>query len=115
MINLHGTLIAAAIRLSTGMRISIHVYVTDKRAAARVVYMDPKNPLHCGIDLLSHETFGVYRCRPMIGKRRPRRPSRNQVSALDNDAERSSLSRCIVDDEFPRMTVHSKRTRVPVI
>jgi hypothetical protein len=33
------------------MRISIHVYLTDKRAAARVVYIDPKNPLHCGIAL----------------------------------------------------------------
>jgi hypothetical protein len=25
--------------------------LTDKRAAARVVYTDPKNPLHCGIEL----------------------------------------------------------------
>jgi hypothetical protein len=33
------------------MRISIHVYLTNKRAAARVVYIDPKNPLHCGIEL----------------------------------------------------------------
>jgi hypothetical protein len=33
------------------MRISTQVYVTDKRAAARVVYIDPKNPQHCGIEL----------------------------------------------------------------
>ncbi len=33
------------------MRISIHVYVTDKRAAARVVFIDPENPLRCGIEL----------------------------------------------------------------
>jgi hypothetical protein len=51
VVNLHGALIAIAIELSTGMKISIHVYVTDKRAAARVVYIDPKNPLHCGIEL----------------------------------------------------------------
>jgi hypothetical protein len=51
VVNLHGALIATAIGLSTGMKISIHVYLTDKRAAARVVYTDPKNPLHCGIDL----------------------------------------------------------------
>jgi len=44
-------LIETAIGLSSGMRISIHVYLTDKRAAARVVYVDPKNPLHCGIEL----------------------------------------------------------------
>jgi hypothetical protein len=51
VVNLHGALIATAIGLSSGMRISIHVYLTDKRAAARVVYIDPKNPLHCGIEL----------------------------------------------------------------
>jgi len=51
VVNLHGALIATAIGLSTEMRISIHVYVTDKRAAARVVYIDPDNPLHCGIEL----------------------------------------------------------------
>jgi hypothetical protein len=51
VVNLHGSLIATAIELSCGMRVSIHVYLTDKRAAARVVYIDPKNPLHCGIEL----------------------------------------------------------------
>jgi hypothetical protein len=51
VVNLQGALIATTVGLSTGMRISIHVYVTDKRAAARVVYVDPKNPLHCGIEL----------------------------------------------------------------
>jgi hypothetical protein len=51
VVNLHGALIATAIGLSSGMRISIHVYLTDKRAAARVVYIDPKNPLRCGIEL----------------------------------------------------------------
>ncbi len=33
------------------MRISIHVYLTDKRATARVVYVDPGNLLRCGIEL----------------------------------------------------------------
>jgi hypothetical protein len=51
VVNLHGALIATEIGLSSGMRISIHVYLTDKRAAARVVYIDPKNPLRCGIEL----------------------------------------------------------------
>ena len=51
VVNLHGALIATAIGLSTGIRISIHVYLTDKRAAARVVYIDPKNPLRCGVEL----------------------------------------------------------------
>jgi hypothetical protein len=51
VVNLHGALIATAIGLSSGMRISIRVYLTDKRAAARVVYIDPKNPLLCGVEL----------------------------------------------------------------
>jgi hypothetical protein len=51
VVNLHGALIATAIGLSIGMKISIHVYLTDKRAAARVVYVDPRDPLHCGIEL----------------------------------------------------------------
>ena len=51
VVSLHGALIATEIELSRGMKISIHVYVTDKRAAARVVFVDPKNPLHCGIEL----------------------------------------------------------------
>jgi hypothetical protein len=51
VVNLHGSLIATACRLAVGMRISIHVYLTDKRAKARVVYADPEDPLHCGIEL----------------------------------------------------------------
>jgi hypothetical protein len=51
VVNLHGALISTAIGLSAGKRISIHAYLTDKRAKARVVYVDPANPRHCGIEL----------------------------------------------------------------
>ena len=51
IVNLHGALIATASGLSAGTRISIHVQLTDKRSAALVVYVDPENPLHCGIEL----------------------------------------------------------------
>ena len=51
VVNLHGALIATPIGLNRGMRISIHVYLTNKRAAAEVVYIDPENPLHCGVAL----------------------------------------------------------------
>jgi hypothetical protein len=50
-VNLHGALIATAVGLRSGMQISILVYLTDKRAAARVVYVDPINPMLCGIEL----------------------------------------------------------------
>lgn len=51
VVNLHGALLSTTIGLSVGMRISIHVYLTDKRAKARVVYADLKNPLCCGVEL----------------------------------------------------------------
>lgn len=50
-VNLHGALILTAIPLRVGMRIEIHVILTDKRAAAKVAYIDPDQPRHCGIAL----------------------------------------------------------------
>jgi hypothetical protein len=51
VVSRHGALIATTIELSRGMKISIYVYITDKRAPARVVFVDPTNLLHCGIEL----------------------------------------------------------------
>lgn len=51
VVNLHGALLATAIPLSQGMRISIQVFLTGKRSRARVAYVDPGNPLKCGIEL----------------------------------------------------------------
>ena len=51
VVNLHGALIATTVGLSMGMSILIHVILTDKRANARVVHVDPENLLHCGIEL----------------------------------------------------------------
>lgn len=51
IVNLHGALISTTSQLSLGMEISIHVYITDKRAAGRVVFVHPMNPLHCGVEL----------------------------------------------------------------
>lgn len=50
VVNLHGALLSTTVGLSIGMRISIHVYLTDKRSKARVVYVDPENPLHCALE-----------------------------------------------------------------
>ena len=38
-----------------GMKIEIQVYLTAKRANAEVVYIDPQQPLHCGIALAKPE------------------------------------------------------------
>ena len=51
VVNVHGALLSTTIGLRVGMRISIHVYLTDKRAKARVVYADPENSLRCGVEL----------------------------------------------------------------
>ena len=68
VVNLHGALIATAIGLSAGATISIHVHLTDKQSAARVVYIAPENPLHCGIERRRLKTSGECLCRPMTGK-----------------------------------------------
>ena len=51
VVNLHGALILTTIALRVGMKIGIHVLLTGKRAIADVVYVDPENPRHCGINL----------------------------------------------------------------
>lgn len=51
IVNSHGALISTSIQLSIGMTISVHVYLTDKRATCEVVCIDPENPLCCGIEL----------------------------------------------------------------
>jgi hypothetical protein len=50
-VNRHGALILTTVPLRVGMRIEIHVIVTDKRGLAQVVYVDPDWPQHCGIGL----------------------------------------------------------------
>jgi hypothetical protein len=51
VVNLHGALILTAVALRVGMKISIRIPFTGKRAAAEVVYVDPAQPRHCGIKL----------------------------------------------------------------
>jgi hypothetical protein len=40
-----------------GLKIEIHVTITDKRANAEVVYVDAKQPLICGIALEKPENI----------------------------------------------------------
>jgi hypothetical protein len=44
VVNLHGALISTAAALRLGMEIEVRVILTDKRAAAKVVYVDPDQP-----------------------------------------------------------------------
>lgn len=60
VVNRHGALILCSVPLRMGLRIEIHVILTDKRAPAEVVYVDPERPLVCGIALNRPEnTWGL--------------------------------------------------------
>ena len=57
VVNRHGALISTSASLRVGMQIEIHVIVTDKRAPAKVVYVDPERPRVCGIALAHPENI----------------------------------------------------------
>jgi hypothetical protein len=57
VVNLHGALMLTAVALRVRMKVVIHVQITDKRAAAEVVYVDPDQPRHCGIKLAKPENI----------------------------------------------------------
>ena len=50
-VNRHGALISSSVPLRIEMKVAIHVILTNKRANAKVVYVDPDRPRLCGIAL----------------------------------------------------------------
>jgi hypothetical protein len=58
VVNLHGASLLTEVGLQRGMEVSIQVFLTGKKARARVAYLDPANPLHCGIEL--HEPQNIW-------------------------------------------------------
>jgi len=57
VVNRHGALISSTVPLLVGMKIEIHVIMTDKRVPADVVYVDPERPQVCGIGLTKPENI----------------------------------------------------------
>jgi len=57
VVNRHGALISTTLTLRVGMKIEIHVILTDQHAPANVVYVDPDWPQHCGIELEKPENI----------------------------------------------------------
>ena len=51
VVNLHGALISTALALWVGTNIDIQVYLTGKRAQAKVVCVDLDQPRKCGVAL----------------------------------------------------------------
>lgn len=57
VVNRHGARISCTVPLRLGLKIEIHVIMTDKRAAAEVVYVDRERPEVCGIALAKPENI----------------------------------------------------------
>ena len=57
VVNLHGALIATPVPLAIGIAIELRVFLTGKKAEGKVVYVDPAQPLHCGIELAKPENI----------------------------------------------------------
>jgi hypothetical protein len=57
IVNRHGALIFCTAPLRAGLEIEINVIITDKRAAAKVVYVDPERLQVCGIALMKPENI----------------------------------------------------------
>jgi hypothetical protein len=64
VVNHHGALISTTLALHVGMRIEVHVILTGKRALAHVAYVDPANPLLCGIGLEKAQNIWGIRLPP---------------------------------------------------
>ena len=57
VVNRHGALISSTVPLPMGMKVEIHVIITDKRANAEVVYLDAEQPFVCGVALEEPENI----------------------------------------------------------
>lgn len=51
VVNRHGARISCTVPVRLGLKVEIHVVITGKRANAEVVYVDPEQPLVCGVAL----------------------------------------------------------------
>src|SRR5256885_14214704 len=51
VVNRHGALISSTVPLPMGLKVEVHVIITDKRAKAEVVHVDAERPFVCGIAL----------------------------------------------------------------
>jgi len=69
VVNLHGARISTTVPLRVGMRIEIHVILTDQRALAQVVWVDPDWPRHCGIGLERPQDIWGASVPPAVARR----------------------------------------------
>ena len=92
------------------MRVSIHVYLTDKRAAARIVYIDPETPLQCGIQLDEPQNIWGVPLPPNDWDERLNSETGTEPREAPSKVTREKESRCpycIVDGDFHAMRLLS--------
>ncbi len=106
IVNLQGALITTESALKVGSRISIHVYMTDKHAAAKVVYVDRDKPLQCGIELVEPQNIWGVHLPPNDWSDAPEQ-DQAKVSPAKTKSKEPRCPYCTVEDEFFPMTVLS--------
>ena len=57
IVDRHRALICTRVPLRVEMKVEIHVILTDQRAPAKVIYVDPERPRICGIALAQPENI----------------------------------------------------------
>src|SRR3954469_16233713 len=87
VVDLHGALISTPVALRVGLEVETHVILRDKRAPAKVVYMDPEQPRQCGIALAQPQNIWGFLYPQMTGGKiiqseNPIRPGES-ISASD--------------------------------
>lgn len=102
IVNVHGALIRTSIPLAKNAKISIHVYLTDKRAAATVVHIDPENSLQCGIELEQpRNIWGM-----LLPPDNWHQPTGSELVQAEHEQHKKTRNKphrcpyCAVDDEF---------------
>lgn len=106
IVNLQGALIATEVALKVGMKISIHVYMTDKHAAAKVVYVDRDMPLQFGIELAEPQNIWGVHLPPNDWNDAPEHEPVKIFSAKPRNKE-PRCPYCIAEEQFFPMTVLS--------
>ena len=71
IVNMHGALIKTIEPLTIGEDVTVHVFLTGKAAAATVVFEDPEQELHFGIELHQPENIWGISLSGEDGETRP--------------------------------------------
>jgi hypothetical protein len=96
VVNRHGARISCSAPLYVGLKIEIHVVITGKRAKAQIVYVDPEQPLVCGIALDKPEKhLGAVLSTGRLARRNP------CIIESDSRVLCTTARRTLIDEKSP--------------